>query len=368
MGTALLQQSRWNEAGEQFAQARLLAIGTGDLRAIATVDLDQGIVDEGHGRFELAEQNFQRAATDFQALGEMNRLAHARSYLIDVQIENFALSRAQDTGRLISASLPNERNPAHRLMDEIALSQLSLAQGFNAEGRRRLVEAEHDADALVDSPFYKYYVETQIASMAVDEGDPEQAERMATRAIGWFLAHGDVQKNLGMARLALSGAFRLRKQPGQSAKVLAELRAQPEGQRSGDLSLQLDVETAKVDAAAQQDEDAAKLFASAYERACKESTPFTQVQVASAYLEFLLQQHRVSEAESVAGFLSRWTSESFDAALWVARYTASIGHRDAALAMFQQAHKLAGDRWDERIEAEWTELQGDLPKLSAVKP
>jgi hypothetical protein len=92
-----------------------------------------------------------------------------------------------------------------------------------------------------------------------------------------------------------------------------------------------------------------------------------QVKAAGAYLEYLIRQQRLSEAEPVAAFMSRWTIESFDAALWVGRYAAASGRREAAVATFQQARRLAGERWDNRVQADWDELQKDSLKLTGVK-
>jgi DNA-binding winged helix-turn-helix (wHTH) protein/tetratricopeptide (TPR) repeat protein len=365
LGNYLQHQRRWDEASDQLAQARLLAIGIGDIHAMANIAQQQGKVDIGRGRLEEAGQSLQQAAAHFEALGDLQQLSRVRWAILDLQLEELSFTPMQETGRLIALNLPKEHNPVYRTVDEIALANVSWAIGQYGDANRWLKEADHDADNV---PLYKHLTEVSMSSLAVDEHDPAQAEQSATRAISWFSEHGDQQKSLASARIALSAAFRMRNDLGQSEKVLAQARQQPENERDGDVGLLLDLESARLASASSHNDEAAAAFATAYQRACRGLTPATQMQAASAYLEFLLQQHRVSEAEPIAGFLSRWTSESFDAALWVARYTATIGHRDAALAMFQQAHKLAGERWDERIEAEWTELQGDLPKLSAVKP
>jgi hypothetical protein len=367
LGENLAFQARWSEASEQLAKARLLAIGTGDLLSTATIDLCQGRVDQGRGQLEQAQQSLQRAAANFETLGELHDVKRARWNLLDVQFDQLALFAAQDTGRLIAANLPGERNAAFRVVDELALAGVSMRSGLYTDVRLRLEEAQRDAASLADAPLYTHFVDVQMAELAVNAQDPEQAIHAATRAIDWFVTHGDAQGSLGRAGLALSAAYRLKNQATLSEKVLASVRRQPANERAGHIDIELDVETARVSAATGHDDDAARMFDATYERARRESPPVMQVKAAGAYLEYLIGQQRLGAAEPVAAFPSRWTTESFDAALWVGRYTAASGRREAAVATFQQAHRLAGERWDNRVQADWDELQKDSLKLTGVK-
>ena len=235
------------------------------------------------------------------------------------------------------------------------LADAAIQQGLYSYARQKFNEVKRDARSA-DLPLYEHLSEVHLANIAVVQRDPEAAQREAAPAIAWFVSHGDMQGHLATARIALSAALRSKNELAASEAVLADLRRQPENEREGDIDIQLGVETARIAAAAGRDDEAAKIFAAMCERAKRESTSAVQVDVASAYLEFLLQHRRLDEAQPIAAFLSRWIADSYDAALWVARYTSDVGRRDEALRLFQQAHKLAGERWSSREQEEYTKL------------
>lgn len=91
-------------------------------------------------------------------------------------------------------------------------------------------------------------------------------------------------------------------------------------------------------------DDAAKSFDAAFSQAQAQGVPLTLLRVADDYAQFLIDQHRVSDAAAIAAQVALWSGEDYDAALIQLRLVHAQGRREAWPAAFEAARRLAGER------------------------
>ncbi|MEO7433530.1 MAG: winged helix-turn-helix domain-containing protein [Dokdonella sp.] len=96
--------------------------------------------------------------------------------------------------------------------------------------------------------------------------------------------------------------------------------------------------------AAGRTDEAGLAFGAAFALAQTRGVPLTLVRIADDYVQFLLEQHRVSDAAAIASQVALWAAEDYDAALIQLRMVRAQGRRDAWPGAFEAVRRLAGER------------------------
>jgi DNA-binding winged helix-turn-helix (wHTH) protein/tetratricopeptide (TPR) repeat protein len=332
---------RPDDALFDFGRARVLLESSGDRLALTGLDSNIGVLEETRNRYAEAVPYFERAVREIAAFDVPNRELRIR--------ENLAKARVL---LLDSVAAGAEDLRFRTLIDEVADRQLAeyarviRAWTLFAVGRtdealqllRALRQLPHDAGDEVRIAWASELEAEHALSIGADAKAADEATR--TLKAHW---DADYPQLYARAWLMLVRA-ELRQQQSDRARESSTALAAWAAKSPDDLA-RVYASLAKAEVTASENrEDAASAFEQALADADAARVPFEILEVASAYLDFLVDKGDLGKATLVAERVSAWAPHNYDAALVQVRLYHALGQTGAWHAALERAQSLAGER------------------------
>lgn len=331
-------QRRYDESMEDFSRARIVLEGVGDRLGLARVDINVGILDARRGRHAEALPVLAAAADRLTAYRDFNNELFARLALARVRLElldgRAALAGDERVRELVQA----EPSPAKRRYANLVRAQVLQSTGQLSAASRLLDEvraqAQADGDDVVGA-----MAASIAAQAALGAGDLARAiaEANASLAVDWS---GESEIDVARTWRTLLLAQRDAGQADAARATLASMRDWARTRSDGGARLQLELAEAACAEGAQA--------RAAYERALAQAdarrVPAEIVEVAEAYLPWLLAEDDGARAGVLAGRVGGWAEADHVAALLQLRFQHALGHADGWRSALVRARGNAGER------------------------
>ncbi|MGN6519670.1 MAG: winged helix-turn-helix domain-containing protein [Dokdonella sp.] len=315
----------------------------GDEGGVARVDGNIGAMELLRAHPAQAEPYLVAAIARFEALGlvqerigELQLLFEARR----AQLDNTRAWEAMDASWAQRARVPSRYS---RLSMRLYRTEQLLQQGRHNEAGELLDDPANDgrpADVAENER-----IRLLRAGLAWRRGDGVGALAELASVPAEALASADsdiiradvellrarIERSLGRTRTTAGAA-----EPGADAATNARtpLRRLASANRAW---------------AEHRDDDATRMFASAFALAQAQGVPLTIVRVAVDYVDYLLARSRLAEAAAIASQVALWADRDYDAALVQLALARAQGRREAWQAAFDTARRLAGERAIPRV-------------------
>jgi len=335
MGQAVAahRQGRTEAARQGFFQARLALERAGDPLGVARANLSLGIVDARQGRLPDALVLLQDAAQRLAALRSAHdellahvHVAHVHLLLLDPAA---ALAQAEPIARLGG----RVRSPRAQVLADLTRAEVLLANGrLDAAGEllRRWCATGCDGPERLPLALARRALGGDIDATLPD---------LRTALAG--LPAGEGGRDAGRAWLAVLAA---RRTDGAGGAAIAGLRAWAGDAPAATAEVRLYAALAEAEYAAGQGRPAGDAYAAAWREALAGAVPSDLLEVADAYVGWLIRQGDLAGASHVAGHLAGWAGRDFGSALLQLRLRHALGHPAAWRAALAQARALAGER------------------------
>ncbi len=329
-------QSRYDESMEDFARARVVLESAGDRLALARVDINVGILDARRARHAEALPVLAAAADRLTAYRDFNNELFARLSLARVRLELLDGRAALVGDERVRELVQVEPSPAKRRYANLVRAMVLQATGHLAESDALLASVRADATAAGDAPVAAMGA-ALAARATIEAGDAARAldAAHASLATDWS---GEGESDYARAWRQLQVAQRA---AGRDATpTLEAMRAWASARDDEGVRIQLDL----AQAAAASDGQARASFERAFERADARRVPAELVEVAQAYLPWLLEAGELARAGVIAGRVGGWAEHDHAAALLQLRYQHALGHADGWRSALVRARSTAGER------------------------
>ena len=331
-------QSRYDESMEDFARARVVLESVGDRLALARVDINVGILDARRARHAEALPVLAAAADRLTAYRDFNNELFARLSLARVRLELLDGRAALAGDERVRELVQLEPAPAKRRYANLVRAMVLQATGHLSESGALLASVRADATAAGDAPVAAMGA-ALAARAAIEAGDATRAldAAQASLATDWS---GEGESDYARAWRLLLVAQRA---AGHDATpTLEAMRAWAAPRADDGVRIQLDL--AEAAAAGAGREQARAAFERAFERADARRVPAELVEVAQAYLPWLLESGDLARAGVIAGRVGAWAEHDHAAALLQLRYQHALGHPDGWRSALVRARSTAGER------------------------
>lgn len=331
-------QRRYDESMEDFSRARIVLEGAGDRLGLARVEINVGILDARRARYAEALPVLVAAADRLTAYRDFNNELFARASLARVRLELLDLRAAIAGDERLRELVQAEPSPAKRRYANLVRAMVLQATGHLAAAATLLGDVRGDAgaagDAVVDA--MAAAVEARAALEAGDFVRAIAAAR-ASVAVDWS---GESELDLARAWRTLLLAQRQAGQVAEAAATFASMRDWAAGRDDGGVMLQLDLAAA----ATGEGERARAAFERALARADARRVPVELVEVADAYLPWLIAAGDGARAGVLAGRVGGWAEADHAAALLQLRFQHAFGNADGWRNALVRARANAGER------------------------
>ncbi|WP_407353170.1 winged helix-turn-helix domain-containing protein [Luteimonas sp. R10] len=329
-GVARLVLGDFEGASADLGRARILLMRIGDAVGAARVDANLGHLERRRDHPHQALAHFVSATRAFESLGAINELASTRAMVVDAHLQLLQNDQAAQASERALAMRPRIGDVAQRAMVDLDHARVLLRLGRLREAAGLLAAPAADSRP---NDFLRGLAALLRVELALQAGRAGPAVRLADAALAQWPAAAE----------PIRGWMLLRR---EQAALAAELPGLAAGQTvaGGEPSLP----DALVRAIALQrggDEAAAhQAYRQALLEADRAGAPHDLVEVANAYLPWLIEQGHLAEAAELAGRVAPWASYDFDAAVLQLRIHHASGQREAWQAARQDVRRLAGER------------------------
>lgn len=331
-------QQRYDESMEDFSRARIVLEGAGDRLGLARVDINVGILDARRARYAEALPVLVGAADRLTAFRDFNNELFARTSLARVRLELLD-SRAALAGDVRLRELVQaEPSPAKRRYANLVRAMVLDATGQLAAARDLLAEVRADA-AAADDAVVEAMAAAVDARAALGRGDATRAiaDARASLAVDWS---GESEIDHARTWRVLLLAQRQAGQGADAEATLASMHNWANGRTDSGVGLQLDL----AEAACAEGPSARAAFEQALARADARRVPAELVEVAEAYLPWLLAAGDGARASVLAGRVGGWAEADHAAALLQLRFQHALGNADGWRNALVRARANAGER------------------------
>ena len=328
---------RYDDALQYYAEARIGFDSAGNVLAGAVLDGNLANIDRLRLHFAEAERGFTRAADRFAVFGmkaaEINALTAAAELQLALLQPDAALALEPRLRELIAAVA----DPARQRAGELTRLQILAANGrqrdLDAALRTLLQAAEAAGDHAVQAGAHAL-----LAELALERGDGDAAAAAASAA-AQQLAPGDDARTQARTRLL---QVRAALASGQSpATALAGLVAY--AQENPSPAAEICVALARAIATA-DGPDAATLHQRALDLADASQVPQDLRDATVAYATWLIGQHDLARAASLAERLAGSVAHDYPSALLRLRVYRALGNEALTRSALERVRALAGDR------------------------
>ncbi|HEY0179096.1 MAG TPA: hypothetical protein VGC30_05630, partial [Dokdonella sp.] len=334
---------RGDDALADAARARMDWELAGDRRGMASLDVDEGLILRGLGRYAEAIAAFERAAAVFERLGVEDSLAVSLSAKADTQIVVLDLAGALEA---------SERawRLAARLANPVAVRRLAFCRARVLVLAGRFADAAALLDRFADAAGALPEFAVLRAQLALERGDAAGALAQADAIFDRVEHPPDPSSEASVADAAavfVEAALRSGRR-ADADHFLARLSAAPPVEQDAERGFFAELARGGIAALAAETDAADRHFGAALTLAGRSGRPDEIVAAASAYARYLLAHGRVDAATGVVGRLAPYADRDYRAARAAADLYAALGdearRRDAEAAAAQLAGERAGAR------------------------
>lgn len=365
LGLVASRRGDLEAAKKYLARAREPLESAGAVQLLANLELNHGVLQALLDRTHEALLHYENAAGRFAALHDLGSELRTRVNVINTRLSLLDIPGAVADEERLSELIAISENP-----DIIAYAQLTRASLFFAVGRLQ------DGDAVLDELLESTEGQDGLkprrldalalrAARAAQQGDMEQAARAASEVVAGMprndavgaVAVAETWRALIRAELTLG---RL----ASAAGAVAELRAWAERGTTAAPRVFAALARAELAAAESRTDDARDAFEQALALADTGHTPKRLLEVAEAYVPWLLADGPGRDPERagvVTDQITLYAGHDYQAALLQLRLYHALGSHAAWRAALGRVTALAGER---RIPPELLSAPDSEPKLS----
>ena len=330
-------QGHYDEALRHYAEARIAFDSAGNVLAAAVLDGNLANIDRLRLHFAEAERAFSRAADRFATFGmkaaEINALTAAAELQLALLQPDAALALEPRLRELIAAVA----DPARQRAGELTRLQVLAANGRLRDLDTALPSLLQVADAAGDHAV-QAGAHALIAELALERGNTVGAATAASAAVQRLVAADDARTQ---ARTRLLQVRALLANGQSPATALAGLLAFAESNPSP--SADICVALARA-IAGEAGPDAAALYERALGLADATQVPQDRRDAVVAYATWLIGQHDLAHAASLAERLAGPVAHDYASALLRLRLYHALGNDALTQSALERVRALAGDR------------------------
>ncbi|MGH8174027.1 MAG: winged helix-turn-helix domain-containing protein [Rhodanobacteraceae bacterium] len=365
LGIAQIVRNDLEGAEQSYLRARLELEPVGDRLLLARVTDGLGYIATAHGRMADALMLYEQAASMGAAaglneteLGSQLNAAQAHQSLLHhsvaLQKLDALLPRIQALdypalhrfGSIAYANALVETGAWSRARDELARLAATRDTATDAVVDVRLDEAQIDL-ALGDAPGAIALAQSLYREHDAQSAPDARLEAISALLTGYVLV-GD--QDAASALVADHSAWNT-----DNARAPARVHA---------LIAQAAFAAERADAAGAIDR-----YQQALTLARDVATPLLLRETALPFANFQLAAGAVDAARATAGLVGPYAEDDFQIALLMARVAAATRDRDLARSYFAQAHRLAGERWNQPLaDEEAAALATNAPAPHSPEP
>jgi len=352
LGNIAQERGDLDLAGERMARARRMFEATGDVRNLAQLEVNVGVLETRRDRYAESLRHFENAARLDNAIHAANEELKALCFIVQANMRLLDPAAAEPHAARIAELLQATTNP-----DLVGLAKLSLFDLHDAAGR------EHLAERLLDEVLATIPPDGDLPTAGSD-ALAVRAERAAA-AHDWATAERSANEliarqkhdcsdpetpNLDRATLVLVRAHIAAGALDAASKTAATLPACADDP-GGTAKVQAALAEAELAAAAGDQDKATTAFDRALALADESRTPTRVRDVVERYVEWLASDAAAPDgrllrvSERIADFADR----DYAAAVVQLRVYRKLGPPAAWQTALGRAERLAGER---RIPAE----------------
>lgn len=323
-------------ASADFGRARLLMEQAGDRLRIAHVDAGFGLLQIEQRRLELALPYFDAAIDQYEAFGMVERVVTLRNLLNDTYADLLRWPEALAISERQAQLRERIGDPGLALVIANRRGRLLIALGRYREAGEVVTEARKlYAGVRPEARRYLYDLEADLAS---HQGRPEAVIDAVDHALETWPRDPSYDRYAYLVLLRQRALIATgRATPGQVADWLPAADAR-------EVSPIFMVARAEWAAYRGDDAEVEQQFAQALKAAETNGTPAPFVQVATAYVDWLLERGRLEPSTDIAGRIAVWARNDFDSALLRVAVFHAMGRRDNWAMALRHAQELAGER------------------------
>lgn len=331
---------RIDEAGSDFAGARVIYETLGDTLGLAWVEANQGRIEMMRNHPAAALPLLENATRRFKGLGLPNELPIVLGTQIGARLALLQAAAALAIAERAAEPLPGDATPAQRFL------AWQRARALMANGRfssaRSLLDSLIATSKPAGEPGFRGQLHAESARLDLALGNAVRALESAQRALG-DLDGADYARDLAIAAWVEIRALRAL---GRDADAQAAVARFAESANAA--STQPGILYATLAAAEQAWPDARDAATRKYETALAAAlaigVPVDIAAVVVSWGERLIATGDLARASEVVGRSARWADHDYDCAVLQARLYRALGQRQPWQAALAKARALAGER------------------------
>lgn len=350
LGVVTDMREDFDAARMHYAQARKIFEGIGDVKRLATIEHNVGMVELRRERYGEALRRLESAAERSAALQDVGGELRARAGMMHVHLgllDPQAASELESRVRELLARTTNEQLAAY--------AKVNLAYLLDAQGRGRAAEGLMDdvlrtADVQeIPSAYRLAALLSRVERMMADGSNLAAVAELATEVIDGLADSPGGYEERARAWLIVVRAQLALGRNAAAAEAAAAMRAWAEGSEMRSPAIYAALAEAELAAAEGRREAARSAFDRAFRLADAGQVPLYVLRVAQSYVPWLLRDgsHRAadpSRALLIADRVSGFTDRHYGAALLQLRVYHALGPPSAWRAALAPATSLAGER------------------------
>ncbi|ANB16221.1 Putative transcriptional regulatory protein, HTH DNA binding domain [Dokdonella koreensis DS-123] len=342
-GIAYALGGDYDHAGAEFARARVAYGIVGDAVALATIEMNEAVLEIRYDRYAAAQPMLERAATRFEQLGSRHELFGANALKMRVELALLAPARAYAIGVHWLPHLGELQSPRVKRSFLLEWARTLAASGRMAEARMTFDALTQGSESDEDPSNFSFEVWSEHALFDFTEGRVDSASAMSKRAIERLTLPDDVPARA----LAWLTVVRALTGLGRDAEAASETQRFSEWARTSGVTIaRLHATLAEAERADREGrrEMARQSEETALREALQTGVPAYIAEVADSYAPRLLAWRELDRAVTVIGSVSRYAANDYRCALLVARLYHALGRHGDWQTALQQARALAGER------------------------
>ncbi|ANB19664.1 winged helix-turn-helix domain-containing protein [Dokdonella koreensis] len=331
-------QGDFDAAMEDFARARIVLESVGDRFGLTRVEVNIGILDARRNRYAEALPVLTAAADRLTAFGDFTNELYARVALARARLELLDPAAALAGDERLRELIQNEPSPALRRYASLVRLLVQNANGRLRAGQVMAEALSTDAAAAGDGVMGALAA-AMVARAALAQGDAARAAAEAARAlqVDWSnegpLDYARTWRILAVARQQVDA-------PAEAQATLAALRDWVADRTDGGIRIQL----ALAEGALAPPAQARTAYEQALALAETRRVPAELIEIADAYLPWLIREGDLARAGVLAGRTAGWAGRDYEAALLQLRLQHALGNLTGWRNALARARTLAGER------------------------
>lgn len=350
LGNVAQERGDLDLARERMARARRIFEGGGDVRNLAVLDGNVGVLETRRERYADALRLFERAAELDAAIQDAGGELTALSFAVEVRLLLLDVRGAAAAESRLKALIARTTNP-----ELVARGQLTLVDLYDAGGRIHasdalLEQAQGTASGGTDLRGVRFDADVKQAEHALRRGDAVQAAQSAGAVVDALAVDlGSMEAdNRSRAWLALVRANLARRDVGTAAAAEAGMTAWAVKESSATPRIRAAIARAEVAAASRRPEEADAAYRNALALADASRIPLRLRQVVESYIGWMLDSDDAGRTDDrvlrMADRVADYADSDYDAALIQLRTYRRLGPPAAWRTALAHARALAGDR------------------------